>query len=68
MNDLRIIIWRENSLGDLKTVYCCGWCKKCILKSGIKPSQILTPIVNNGQWTNKFITAIKEHSTPPVLK
>ena len=67
LKTITIVIWKQNREGKLKSIDCCGWCKKCIMKSGLDTKQIITPIVDDGIWTGSFRSSINHCSKRPVL-
>ena len=68
LKNIKIIIWKQNKNGIIRSVNCCSWCKKTILKSNLCNSQIITPCVVNDAWNGHFQTAIVEHAKNPVMK
>jgi len=62
INQIRIIIWKQNNNGEIKSVNCCSWCKKSILKHDLNKSQIVTPCIENNEWNGKFMSAT------PIMK
>ena len=67
LKHITIVIWKQNREGILKSINCCGWCKKSILKCGLNNNQIITPIVEDGIWNGEFKSSIVECSKRPVL-
>ena len=66
--DIRIVIWKQTKEGILKTIDCCSWCKKNVLKNGLQECQIITPCIVDEKWNGKFRSSIIEHAKPPVWK
>ena len=67
LKHITIVIWKQNREGILKSINCCGWCKKSVLKCGLNNNQIITPIVEDGIWNGEFKSSIVECSKRPVL-
>ena len=69
MKDLKIIIWKQNKEGIIRTTDCCAWCKKRLLKTNIGENQVITPLVDTcGSWNGAFKSSIIENAKIPVLK
>ena len=53
INDLQILIWKQNILGEIRPVYSCQWCKKRIIKSGFPIQNVIT--INQYYMLNHYI-------------
>lgn len=42
IQNLNILIWKQNKNGDIKPVYCCDWCKKLITKRNFPINNVIT--------------------------
>lgn len=74
LNDLRLIIWKQNNHGLIKPINCCGWCTKLIRKYNFPMDHVLTfnqefdtPFIID-RSTNILRSAISESPVLPVKK
>lgn len=42
INDLIILIWKQNAKQEIRPIFCCQWCKKRIIKSGFPTENVIT--------------------------
>ena len=80
INDIYILIWKQNVNCEIKPAYCCAWCAKMLLKFHFPLKNIIT-ISNEYMNINLHINSIrliknysiqvaicKEHERVPLMK
>ena len=42
LNDIYILIWKQNAVQEIKPAFCCAWCTKMMTKSKFPLKNIIT--------------------------
>lgn len=64
INDMQLIIWKQNNHGLIRPVYCCKWCCKLIRKYGFPVKNVLT---FNQEFDKPFQLSRHEKILTPAL-